>query len=136
MALRGGCIELLRMKEIKILQEEELDNSLFEFQTNPPQRILLADADADIRCLNAEVLTDSGYDVDAVEDGVSALNGLQMNSYDLLIADNNLPKMSGIDLLKKLHAARMSLPIILMSEIMPTEQLTRHPCLQIKVRLQ
>jgi DNA-binding response OmpR family regulator len=123
------------MNAIPFLPEEEVENSLFECQTSPPQRILLADADADIRCLNTDVLTDSGYVVDAVEDGVLAWSRLQMKSYDLLITDINLPTMSGIDLLQKLHAARMVLPIVLISEIMLANELTRHPWPQVKARL-
>ena len=84
------------MNAIQFLQQEEIENSLFECQTCPPQRILLVDSNADIRWLNFDVLTDSGYDVDAVEDGVLAWSRLQMKSYDLLITDLDLPKMSGI----------------------------------------
>jgi CheY-like chemotaxis protein len=123
------------MKENKILQEEKLDDSLFECQTNPPQRILVAEDDDDIRRLNVEVLTDSGYEVDAAEDGACAWDALQLNSYDLLITDNNMRKMSGVELLKKLHAARMTLPVILTSGTMPVEELKRHPWLQIEAKL-
>jgi len=114
---------------------EELVSSLFECQTNPPQRILLAAADDDLRHLNAEVLLDSGYDVDAAEDGAVAWDALQLKSYDLLIIDNNMPKLSGIDLLKNLQAVQMALPVILLSETMPAEELKRHAWLQIKARL-
>ena len=135
MALRKGSVESLGMNAIQFLQQEEIENSLFECQTCPPQRILLVDSNADIRWLNFDVLTDSGYDVDAVEDGVLAWSRLQMKSYDLLITDLDLPKMSGIDLLQKLHASRIALPIVLVSEIMPKEELTRHPWSQVKARL-
>ena len=123
------------MTENKILEDGEQDFSLFECQTNPPQRILVAENDDDTRRLNAEVLMDSGYEVDAVEDGVVAWDALQLNSYDLLITDDNMPKMSGVGLLKKLHAARITLPVILASGTMPVEELKQHPWLHIEATL-
>jgi two-component system cell cycle response regulator CpdR len=123
------------MTENKILKEGEQAYSLFECQTNPPQRILVADDDNEVRRFNVEVLMDSGYEVDAAEDGAEAWEALQLNNYDLLITDNNMRKMSGVELLKKLHAARMTLPVILASGTMPVEELKQHPWLQIQATL-
>jgi DNA-binding response OmpR family regulator len=105
-------------------------------QKNPlPRRILVAEDEPDIRQFNTEVLTESGYHVDAAEDGEVAWQSLNTGSYDLLITDYDMPKVSGIDLLKRLHAARMALPVIMVSGRMPTEELKRHPWLQIHVAL-
>lgn len=100
-----------------------------------PQRILVVEDDADIRRLNAEVLMDAGYQVDTAEDGAVAWDALQFYSYDLLITDHNMPNVSGVDLLKKLRAARMILPVVLVSGTLPTEELNRHPWLQIEATL-
>jgi DNA-binding response OmpR family regulator len=102
---------------------------------NPRQRILVVEDDDDIRRLNAEVLICSGYKVDAAADGAVAWDILQLNTYDLLVTDHNMPKLSGVELLKKLHAARMALPVILASGTIPTEKLKRHPWLQINATL-
>src|SRR5436190_12282712 len=75
-------------------------------QTNPPQRILVVDDDISIRELSTEVLIHHGYHVDAAEDGAVAWDILQVSSYDLLLTDHNMPKVSGVELLKKLRAAR------------------------------
>jgi len=123
------------MKEYKILEEAEEPIPLFECQTNPPQRILVAEDDNEVRRFNVEVLMDSGYEVHAAEDGAVAWEALQQNAYDLLITDNNMPKISGIDLCRKLHAARMALPVILTSGTMPVEELKQHPWLQIRATL-
>ena len=40
--------------------------------TNPPRRILVVDDDVDIRRFNTDTLIQSGYDVDAAEDGDAA----------------------------------------------------------------
>jgi DNA-binding response OmpR family regulator len=104
-------------------------------KTKPPPRILVVDDEPWIRLLSAEVLLHSGYQVDEAEDGVAAWEALQLNRYDLLVTDNNMCRLTGIGLIKKLHAARLALPVILMSGAMPTEELNRHPWLQIEAAL-
>jgi DNA-binding response OmpR family regulator len=47
-----------------------------------------------------------------------------------------MPKLSGIELVKKVRSARMTLPIILASGALPTEELERSPCLQLAAALQ
>ena len=55
---------------------------------------------------------------------------LQLHRYDLLITDQFLPKLSGVELLKKLHTTRMTLPVIMATNIFPTWEFALHPCLQ------
>jgi DNA-binding response OmpR family regulator len=91
----------------------------------------VVDDDPLIRRINGNVLLRSGYHVDTAEDGAAAWDALQLNNYDLLVTDNDMPKLSGIDLLKKVHAARMGLPVIMVTGTLPREELDRHPWLQI-----
>jgi DNA-binding response OmpR family regulator len=65
------------------------------------------------------VLVHAGYLVDVAEDGAAAWDALQANRYDLLITDNNMPEMSGMELLKKLRSARMELPVIMATGTCP-----------------
>ena len=102
---------------------------------NPAQRILVVDDDISVRHLTTEVLVYSGYRVDTAEDGAVAWDTLQINSYDLLVTDHNMPKVSGVELLKKVRLARMALPTILVSGAMPREELNRHAWLQIQATL-
>ncbi len=103
--------------------------------TNPPPRILVVDDEADIRRLNTELLANAGYQVDFAEDGWEAWEELQRNEYDLLVTDNNMPKLSGVGLLQKLHEARMTLPAILVTGEAPLAELARHPWLQVEAML-
>ncbi|HLP78270.1 MAG TPA: response regulator [Candidatus Paceibacterota bacterium] len=96
-------------------------------------RVLLVDDDADMRRVNLEALSGSGYHVDAVEDGAIAWETLQKTNYDLLVTDNNMPKVTGIALVKKLRAARMALPVIMATGNPPEE--FHHPSLQPAVVL-
>ena len=116
-------------------QFETAANVLFQRQPNVRQRILVVDDDAMIRRLNTEVLNCNGYHVDAAEDGAVAWDAIQENSYDLLVTDHNMPKVTGVGLLKKLHAARLALPVILATGIFPHEELAEHPWLQIDASL-
>ena len=83
-----------------------------------------------IRQLNTAVLIHSGYHVDAAEDGAAAWEALNADSYDLMITDNNMPRLTGVELLKKLYANRMALPVIMTTGQLPTEEFTRYPWLQ------
>ena len=93
-------------------------------------RILMVEDDADTRRLNSEDLRNAGYLVDAVEDGSAAWDILQLNSYHLLIADQHWPKLSGVELLKKIHDARMALPVIMITDILPKLEFAEHPWIQ------
>jgi DNA-binding response OmpR family regulator len=103
--------------------------------TNASRRILVAEDDAIMLRVNIKMLTKSGYEVDGAADGALAWDALQLNGYDLLVTDNDMPNVSGVDLLKKLYAARMALPVIMVSGTMPTEELERQPWLQIEAAM-
>ncbi|HEU5070717.1 MAG TPA: response regulator [Verrucomicrobiae bacterium] len=96
----------------------------------PHYRILLVEDDEDIRRLNTEVLIRHGYQVDAAEDGAVAWDALQSNSYNLMVTDNAMPKVTGLELLKKLHGARMALPVIMATGTLPTAEFICSPWLQ------
>ena len=105
-------------------------------QTNPPRRILVVDDDSDIRRLDAEVLKISGYEVDTAEDGEVGLEKVlhavsyAPESYDLLITDYQMPKLSGLDLVRRLRAERMAIPVIIATGTLPRQELTQYPWLQ------
>lgn len=96
----------------------------------PTHRILVVDDEPCIRQLNTEALLHSGYHVDAAADGAAAWDTLQLKSYHLLVTDNDMPNVTGVDLLKKLHAAHMALPVIMTTGTLPTAEFTRYPWLK------
>ena len=118
------------MKGNEIAHAVEPASTPLQSQTNPPDHILVVEDDIFFRRLNTQVLLRSGYEVDAAADGAAAWQALNTDSYDLLITDNNMPKMSGIELLKKLRVARMALPVIMATGTLPKEEFTRQPWLQ------
>ena len=104
-------------------------------RTNPSHRILVVDDDASIRQWSAVVLVRSGYHVDAAEDGAAGWEALQAKHYDLVITDNMMPKVTGVEMVKMLRGQDAILPVILASGAIPTEELKRHPWLEISAIL-
>ena len=98
--------------------------------TSPPHRILVVDDDDCFRHLNTEVLIHYGYYVDAVENGEAAWNRLQLYHYDLLVTDNNMPKVSGVELLRKLRDASRNMLVIMATGTSPEPEFIRQPWLK------
>ena len=105
-------------------------------QPNSRQRILVVDDDQSNRRLNSMVLTCSGYEVDTAEDGTTAWDAVQLHNYDLMVTDTNMPSATSIDLIQKLQAARMALPIIMATSTLPIEKCPGCASLQPVVILQ
>jgi two-component system alkaline phosphatase synthesis response regulator PhoP len=118
------------MKDNQILPECDSDSAPLQSQSNPLHRILVVEDDPVILQLNARMLKRSGYEVGAAEDGAAAWDALNEDSYDLLITDNVMPKLTGVKLLEQLYAARMALPVIMATSVLPTAVFTRGPWLQ------
>lgn len=113
--------QMLRIENPFLTRPQQLPNSR--------QRILVAESEADIRRLNAEVLVYSGYDVDTADNGAVAWNALQFNNYDLLITSHDLAQMSGLHLLKKIYEAGTCLPVIMTTNLAFPQEFVRHPWL-------
>ena len=62
-------------------------------ETSASKRILVVDDEMLIRKICARVLRDFGYLTETAEDGLAAWKALQANVYNLLITDNNMPKV-------------------------------------------
>jgi DNA-binding response OmpR family regulator len=95
--------------------------------THRPLRILVVDDDPGIRKIGTEVLIHHGYQVDAAEDHNAGWKALQTYTYDLLITDLDMPRLSGLKLVKKLRDAHLALPVILASETMTPQELNQNP---------
>ncbi len=90
----------------------------------------MVEDDSFIRQLTIEALNLCGYEVDGAEDGAEAWDALNAESYDLMITDNSMPKLTGLELLKKMRAARMALPVIMATSALPTAEFARSPWLR------
>jgi len=123
------------MNHSSVSQPEAPVGGLAQGRTTSSPRILLVDDDRDIRSINAELLVQSGYDVDTAEDGASGWRALKARHYDVLVTDNTMPGVTGLELIKKLRSEDMTLAVILASGTAPMEELEENPWLQINALL-
>lgn len=123
------------MKHHAISQAEEHSQTPARGRKAHPPRILLVEDDAEMRNLNAEMLSESGYHVDTAKDGASAWKALKARHYDVLVTDNTMPGVTGLELIKKLRSEDMTLAVVLASGTAPVEELQHHPWLHIDALL-
>jgi DNA-binding response OmpR family regulator len=107
----------------------ESTNEPIEDRTRSTHRILVMGEDPVLLNFNVEVLLRHGYEVKAAEDGATAWKELLTFNYNLLITDYKLLKVTGVGLIKKLHSARLSLPVVLVAEKAATQRLAKYPWL-------
>lgn len=78
-------------------------------------RILLAEDEAALSKAYAQVLIMQGYEVEPVYDGEAALEAANGGTYDLMIFDVMMPKMSGLEVLKALREAGNTTYVIMLT---------------------
>jgi DNA-binding response OmpR family regulator len=117
------------MKENTSLQTGELAGTTRQSPPDTPKHILVVDDDRDTRQLSVDVLAGSGYDAEGVIDGAAGWDALQTYDYDLIVTDNKMPRLTGIELIGKLRSANMAIPVIMATRYLPTHEFARRPWL-------
>jgi len=95
-----------------------------------PRHILVAEDDSYTLDLNLRGLTEAGYKVAAAHDGQVAWETLQVFRYDLVVTDNCMPRMSGVELIEKMRAAHILHPVIMVTGAVPEAEFAAKPWLQ------
>ena len=78
-------------------------------------RILLAEDNVDVAALIRRALEELGHIVTAVADGEDALHLGVTESFDAIVLDRMLPKMEGLDILRRLRAANVRTPTLVLT---------------------
>jgi CheY-like chemotaxis protein len=86
-------------------------------------RILLVDDESSVLAAMGFLLQSAGYRVQSAASGVEALALLENNPFDLLITDNHMPGMSGVDLAMTSRARWPRLPIFMFTAYPPAAPL-------------
>lgn len=82
--------------------------------------ILVADDEIPIAELLADLLEEVGYRVILAYNGADALQLLEHERPDLLLTDNMMPRLSGLQLIAHLQQRAIpAIPVILMSAVRP-----------------
>ncbi|HUN61401.1 MAG TPA: response regulator [Candidatus Sulfotelmatobacter sp.] len=74
-----------------------------------PMRVLLADDQNEIRILTAHQLERNGHHVVAVANGQEALEALQKESFDVVLLDEDMPVLTGLQTLKTIRERQQEL---------------------------
>jgi len=81
----------------------------------PAMRILIAEDDPILADGLTHALRASGYAVDHVGEGAAADAALASQSFDLLILDLGLPKMPGLEVLRRLRSRHGRVPVLILT---------------------
>jgi two-component system phosphate regulon sensor histidine kinase PhoR len=80
------------------------------------ERILVVDDSKEVRDFLADtVLATEGFIVDTARDGKEGLSAALADTPDLIITDQAMPKMTGLELVEHIRQAGLRIPIILMT---------------------
>jgi len=123
------------MKNNELLQAESWRAHQFNVRSIRPSAFSWLMTTATFACCTPRWLARPGYHVDAAEDGASRLgsdSGQQLQSSD---HRENLPKLTGIELVRKLRAARLAVPVVMAAVRLPTLELVQNPPLQLAALL-
>ena len=83
--------------------------------------ILIVDDEKLLRELIKAFFSDCGYNVIEAEDGVDAFNVMKKNDVDVAIIDMKMPRMGGVELMKRLRETGKKFPFIVITAYSPSE---------------
>jgi two-component system sensor histidine kinase and response regulator WspE len=105
--------KLLSSRRLRKLEQEEGENPAQAAR----KRILVVDDSITVREMERKLLEYQGYEVETAVDGLEGWSALRAMPFDLLISDIDMPRMNGIELIRRLrtHDDTRALPVIVVS---------------------
>jgi DNA-binding NtrC family response regulator len=83
---------------------------------NPEQiKMLLVDDEEEFLLSSSRALARRGFEVDVAANGVTALEKIEQNSYDVVVLDVKMPDIDGIEVFLQIHKKLPDLPVILLT---------------------
>lgn len=83
------------------------------------EKILIVEDEKGIRILLSDVLSSEGFEVISVKDGQESLDQMEDSKFDLVITDINMPRLDGIEMLKRMKkAGRKEKVIVITADIL------------------
>ena len=78
-------------------------------------RILVAEDEKHLNAIISEAMEDEGYSTDSCFDGQEALDYALSTEYDVIILDIMMPKMDGLEMLRRLRATGSKTPVLFLT---------------------
>ena len=78
-------------------------------------RILVVEDEKHLNRIISEAVEDEGYSVDSCYNGLEALEYLACADYDVIILDIMMPKMNGLELVRRLRSEGNSTPVLFLT---------------------
>lgn len=79
------------------------------------KNVLVVDDSATVREVEKKILQNAGYNITTAVDGVDGWNMVRLSSYDMVVTDIDMPRMSGFELTAKIRKLDKSLPVVIVS---------------------
>lgn len=98
------------------------------------KRVLIIEDETNIRAMYATMLKEEGYEVLEEEEGKKGLDSLINSEWDLLLLDIMLPRLDGIELLKRLQQDQRTKdrPVVVLTNL--DDNRVRDTCLGLGVK--
>ena len=98
-----------RLRKVGIAKEERAEDRT--------RRVLVVDDSLTVREVERKLLATEGYEVSVAVDGMDGWNSLQGGAFDLVVTDVDMPRMNGIELVRKIKADPLlkALPVMIVS---------------------
>lgn len=78
-------------------------------------RILVVEDEKNLNRIISEAMEDEGYSVDSCFNGLDGLDYARAASYDVIILDINMPKLNGLDMVRRLREEGDSTPVLFLT---------------------
>jgi DNA-binding NtrC family response regulator len=86
-----------------------------------PSSILILDDDEDFNSLLTDIFEQADYVVTSLTDPLEAIEAFQETDYDLVVADQKMPEMSGADFMEEIKRLKPEVPVVMVSGYLENE---------------
>lgn len=84
-------------------------------KTDTKIRLLIVDDEEEFLLSSSQALRRRGFEVDVAPNGITALEKVEKNEYDVVMLDVKMPDIDGIEVFRQVHRIYPDLPIVLLT---------------------
>ncbi len=136
--MKGTTFDLyFPLLECDVIEVPEFEETVVDIDQarRKQKRILLVEDQEDVRVMMVKMLNRIGYNAICAVSGRDGLEVVRddLGKYDLIITDQNMPEMTGLEMIQHLHREYPDLPFIMLSgysEKKIQEIVSEHPAIK------